>query len=1030
MPRTLPPGLYESLITRELQDQLADLDPDLAATLGGLDPDAAPRAIGQSLRVALVKALRSYRDEDRLARQVDLANRVLELIREDAHRSGVLPADEIEDAAQQLLAITERSANLASTEPPARPRIPLRSSDLLVNGPNDFRIGAELGRELASADRVDLLISFLKWSGLRVILDDLEAFLARRPGGLRILTTTYMAATDPKALDCLQRLGAKIRVSYDSRRTRLHAKAWLFHRRSGFSTAFIGSSNLSAPALLDGLEWNVRLSAVDNGVILDKFRSTFTQYWSEGDFTEYDREEFAATMHRERDDSTFLVPMRWRPFTHQREILEALTLERDRGHRRNLVVAATGTGKTIVAAFDYKRLRAEHGDLSLLFVAHRKEILDQSRGMFRAVLQDGSFGEQLVGGVQPYDGRHVFASVQSLHKDRLESVEPDAYDMVIVDEFHHAAAPTYKRLLEHLAPRYLLGLTATPERTDGRSVLGWFDHRVAAKLRLWTALDRGLLSPFQYFGISDGTDLSLVSWRRGGYVAEDLENVFTGDDARVDLVLRALKRHVRDPHKMRALGFCVGVKHAQFMASRFVRAGIPAAAVHARTPAVERREALSRLRDGSLCALFAVDLFNEGVDVPDIDTVLFLRPTESVTVFLQQLGRGLRLSDDKECLTVLDFIGNAHRRFRYDARYRAILGGTRKTVVDQIEDGFPRLPAGCSMQLDRQARESVLANVRSALRLGKSGLVEDLRELGDVGLATFLDKAGFELGDVYRGGGCFSDLRRAAGLPTPAAGLEESRFARALGRLIHVDDPERIDVWGRWLAETRPPEAPPQGSREEHLQRMLFVGLGNVRRPLAELPAALGELWAHPAMRAELSELLGVLDDRLRRPTYPLEALEDVPLRVHGTYSLDEITAGFGVERSGKVYRPRGQGVWHDTRTGSDLLFVTLEKTEDEYSPTTMYADYPLSSTEFHWESQNTTTPQSKVGRRYVEHSSRVLLFVRAKRKDERGITVPYVCLGRARCRRHEGERPMRVVWGLERAMPRGWFEGVKVAAG
>jgi superfamily II DNA or RNA helicase len=1030
MPRPLPPGLYESLVTRELQDQLADLDLDMAVALGRLDPDAAPHAIGQSLRLALVKALRSYRDEDRLTHQIELANRVLELIRVEARKSGLLPADDLDDAAQLLLAITERSATLASTEPPARPRIPLRSSDLLVNGPNDVRIGAEIGRELASADRVDLLLSFLKWSGLRVILDDIEAFLARRPGGLRVLTTTYMGATDPRALDRLQRLGAKIRVSYDSRRTRLHAKAWLFHRESGFSTAFIGSSNLSAAALLDGLEWNVRLSAVDNGVILDKFRSTFTQYWNEGDFTDYDHEEFAATMRREQDDSSFVVPIRVRPYAHQREILEALTLERYRDHRRNLVVAATGTGKTIVAALDYKRLRAEHGDLSLLFVAHRKEILEQARQMFRVVLQDGSFGELLVGGLRPYDGRHVFASVQSLHGDRLESVEPDAYDMVIVDEFHHAAAPTYERLLGQLAPRYLLGLTATPERTDGQSVLGWFDHRVAAELRLWTALDRGLLSPFQYFGISDGTDLSRVGWRRGGYVVEDLENVFTGDDARVDLVLRALKRHIRDPHEMRALCFCVGVRHAQFLASRFVRAGLPAAAVHAGTPSEERREALSRLRDGSLCALFAVDLFNEGVDVPDIDTVLFLRPTESVTVFLQQLGRGLRLSDGKECLTVLDFIGNAHRRFRFDARYRAILGGTRKAVADQIEDGFPRLPAGCSMQLDRQARESVLANVRSALRMGKTGLVEDLRELGDVGLGTFLAEAGFELGDVYRGGGCFSDLRRAAGLPTPAAGPEESRLARALGRLIHVDDPERIEVWGRWLAGEEPPEGPLRGSREEHLLRMLFVGLGNVRRPLDELPAALEELWAHPAMRAELDELLGVLDDRLRRPTYPVEDLADVPLRVHGTYALDEITAGFGIVRSGKIYRPRGQGVWYDDRTGSDLLFVTLEKTEDEYSPTTMYADYPLSSTEFHWETQNTTTPTSKVGRRYVEHGSRVLLFVRAKRKDDRGVTVPYLFLGRGRSLRHEGERPMRIVWGLERAMPGGWFEGVKVAAG
>lgn len=379
---------------------------------------------------------------------------------------------------------------------------------------------------------------------------------------------------------------------------------------------------------------------------------------------------------------------------------------------------------------------------------------------------------------------------------------------------------------------------------------------------------------------------------------------------------------------------------------------------------------------------------------------------------------------------MLDFIGNTHRQFRFDVRYRAILGGTRRRIAEEIEEGFPHLPPGCSMQLDRQAQDVVLGNVRRALDLGWRGLVDDLRGLGDVGLATFLEGAGVDLDELYRGGRCWSDLRRAAGLQVHAPGPDESHLARALGRLIHLDDPDRLDAWRVWLSEGVPPPVAPVGTWENRLQRMLFVGLGHVRQPLAELQDAFDGLWKHPAIRSELLELLEVLDNRMRRPTAPPDGLGDVPLRTHATYSLDEIMAGFGVERSGRIYRPRGQGVWHEPSAKADLLFVTLEKTEKEYSSTTLYEDYPMSPTEFHWESQNSTSSTSPVGRRYLDGSSRVLIFARERRKDERNITMPYVLLGRARYVRHESERPMRIVWRLDRPMPPDWYSDVKLAAG
>ncbi len=724
------------------------------------------------------------------------------------------------------------------------------------------------------------------------------------------------------------------------------------------------------------------------------------------------------------------------PKPHQVEALERLEAERDRGHTRNLVVAATGTGKTFIAAFDYRTLCRRAGrPLSLLFVAHRHEILEQSRLVFRVVLGDPVFGERLGQGEVPRRGTHVFANVQSLHEATLARLAPDAFDVVIVDEFHHAASSTYERLLRHMTPSFLIGLTATPERSDGQSVLAWFDDRIATELRLWNALDQELLSPFQYFGVSDGTDLRTLRWAAGRYDTHDLSNVYTANDLWIRRVLQEVHRRVTAPETMRALGFCVDIAHAEFVAKRFCEAGLASVAISQRTSARERADALARLQRGELRAIFSVDLLNEGVDVPDVDTVLFLRPTESATLFLQQLGRGLRRRPDKSCLTVLDFIGGAHRKFRFDARFRAILGGTRHQIAREIERGFPRLPSGCSIQLDRVAADAVLSNIRDSLGRGDETLVEDLRELGDVTLAEFLRRAGLDLDDVYsRPGRSFTRLRRRAGLPSarpvpPSDAAAEERIERALARLLHVDDPLRLQAFRALLGEP----APPSGRAEEPTARMLFAALGWMNRSLHEMDAAWAELWAAPAMRTELLELFAILEDE-RGLTFPLSGrLASLPLRVHATYGLDEVMAALDVRTKEGGLRRLREGIFHDKRHRADLLFVTLEKSESDYSPTTMYRDFALSPRRFHWESQSGIHEDTDTGRRYIEHAQRgqeILLFVRQKKLDRPDVTAPYTLLGSAVYIRHEGARPMAIEWELEREMPAWLFEEVKVAAG
>ena len=594
-----------------------------------------------------------------------------------------------------------------------------------------------------------------------------------------------------------------------------------------------------------------------------------------------------------------------------------------------------------------------------------------------------------------------------------------------MDEFHHAAAASYERLLSRLKPKILLGLTATPERADGQSVLQWFDGRIASESRLWDALDLGLLCPFHYFGVNDGTDLSAVRFERGRYVPGELDNVFTGDHVRAVRIRQAVEEFVTDPHQMRALGFCAGIGHAHFMARQFTSFGYPAVALDASTPWDDRRAALARLRRGEVRAIFAVDLFNEGVDLPEVDTVLMLRPTESATVFLQQLGRGLRWAEGKRVLTVLDFVGQVRREYRYDVRYRALIGGTRHQVERAIEADFPLLPPGCALKLDRIAKETVLRNLRAAVRNARARLADDLRVLGpETRLRGLMEDAGVELEEIYTrpgSGHCFIELRQRAGFEQSP--VEDSRL-KAIGRLLHVDDHERIETWRDLLLGDRSSGIEGLQGRKHRLGLMLFALLGGRRQAIGEADQILDRVCGSPELRREIGDLLDILADRIRTVSRPLDPASDAPLASHATYTLGEIVAAHAhTDKRGALVFPQGGVLWNKA-TQTDLLFVTLEKSDRDYSPTTRYADYPISPTLFHWESQNTASPDTPTGRRYVEQPARgtnVVLFVRERKRDGRGETLPYHCLGRAHYRSHESERPMKILWELERSMP-GWF--------
>jgi superfamily II DNA or RNA helicase/HKD family nuclease len=1024
-------GLYEEVVTRRLEDALRELDSLLPRRsierleLASVDSHVM---LGRHLHREVVRALSSLKGDssaEKVAAQVELCNRVLALLREAG-----APADEDVVVPAEMLRAVYRGT------PPPRPVAPLATTTLLTRNRAEPELGRELAAEVASADRIDGLISFVTMGGVRLLRESLLGFAQRvQPSAepnLRIMTTTYMGATEAEAVDWLARLpGASVKVSFDGRRTRLHAKAWLFRRGTGLTTAYVGSANLSSAALTGGHEWMVKAAARDLPHVIDTFDGAFETLWADGEFEDYHPDDPAAAARlrealgtaRGVGESELPTWFTLRPFPFQEEILERLRAQREvHGRNRNLVVAATGTGKTVVAAFDYlAQVPASGVRPRLLFLAHRRELLVQARTTFRHVLQDGAFGSLLSGEDTPADHDHLFATIQSAQsRELVDRFGEDYWQYVVVDECHHVPAKSYQDIVPRLRPGILLGLTATPERADEQSLLPDFDGHIAAELRLWHALERQLLVPFEYFGLADNTDLRQVRWsRRSGYDLADLGQLYTGNHARADLVLKALAERVADPRRIRALGFCVSVAHAEFMASHFTGRGVPAVAVHGGSPASVRDVAPRDLERRNVNVIFTCDLYNEGVDLPFVDALLLLRPTASATVFMQQLGRGLRLHQHKASCLVLDFIGQHREDFRFDAVLAALTGVAPGGLKKAVEDDFPFLPSGCSLRLDRQVRETILRSLQVALAATQKRMVAELaalaaRDPGKATLAGYLDETGRDLREVYEKGGSWTALRERAGL-APAVPAAEAETCERLGRLVHIDDPDRLSRLSK-MSETPAAPAGDEASRRETL--MLGYQLIHESKRLMAAEEVGPWLLTQPAAVAELGELAAVLADGVPLAS-TLRPIADWPLVLHRHYSRREILTACGYWNDARKV-PQQQGVLRLKEERRELLFVTLDKSAGGFSPTTRYRDYAISRTDFHWETQNSVSEDSETARRYVEHAARgwsISLFVQSRKGD------PFAFLGPVHHLRHAGTRPVAIVWRLEHAMPATLFQ-------
>lgn len=1038
----LNPGLYEQVINNEIDAKLSEISAARQAT-GPIDEAEASKVLAQYLTDVVQKGLDNLIDKGgELADQVELSNRIIETIRQMTEESE-FAAWSVDEKAQQLFALLEENdPRLVVGKTAAdidRPETSIAQSSLFTGASHEPQMYTELKKEIVSADRIDMLVSFIKWSGLRLIIDELRDF-TRNGGKLRIITTSYMGATDVKAIEELRQLpNTLIKVSYDTKRTRLHAKTYVFYRNSGFSTAYVGSSNLSNAAMTSGLEWNVKVAKKDLPETIDKITATFESYWNATEFEYYNesqKERLASALKAERyfdSNNSSIYTLDIRPYSYQQEILDKLTAERDiRGYTRNLVVAATGTGKTVISALDYKRFRKQNPDrpCRLLFVAHREEILKQSIYTYRAVLKDANFGEMWVGGYNPESIDNLFISIQTFNSQVFTTkILPDFYDYIVVDEFHHAAAPSYQKLLEFFQPKILLGLTATPERMDGKSILDYFDGRIAAEIRLPEAIDRKLLCPFQYFGVTDTVDLDGLKWTRGGYDRGELSRVYTISggiaERRADMVISSILKYVTDIDDVKGLGFCVSIAHAEFMSDYFNKHGIPAMFLIGQSPDEERKNAKQRLITGNVRFIFVVDIYNEGVDIPEVNTVLFLRPTESLTIFLQQLGRGLRLAEDKECLTVLDFIGQANKKYNFEDKFAALLSsGASRGVPREIRDGFISVPKGCYIQLEKKAAKYILDNIRASYG-NSSGLISRIETFEeDSGLAlsltNFLKYFHLDARSIYKFSS-FSRLCVYAGKLEEFEEEVEETLTKALMRIAAIDSRRWISFLLDILPRLNDVDLSTLPLVEQRMLQMFYITIWGKAADDWNSDEVINNLYGlanSPTMCGELMALLRYNFDNIDFVDEPVELGFDCPLDLHCSYSRDQLLIAMDYMTPGNVR----EGVKWLPEKKLDVFFVTLNKSDKDYSPTTMYNDYSINEELFHWQSQSTTAEHTTTGQRYIHHrdqGSRVLLFVREFKTNRAfGGTESYSFLGIANYVEHNGSRPMNITWKLDRPIP------------
>lgn len=1033
-------GIYEQIINQLFRCKLDGCDRKIYHIgTKEIGKEEAINYLSRYLYVIIQELITDLVDtEDGVERSIRLVNAIIKKLGREFQMEHY--EDDLIDASHSILTcIIDKTAcdypDIQKYIKQITPITTLTQSSLFTGSNYSVNMMSELKKEILSSNEVRILVSFIRQSGVNLLLPELKR-LTETGRKLKIITSTYMAATEYRAIRTLAQLpNTEVKISYNGDVDRLHAKAYIFLRDTKFNATYIGSSNISKAALTDGLEWNIKVTQVELPHIMSMVNNTFETYWENSAFETFcpgrDDEKLKTALGMSENqggeiDYSVLDLMQAKEY--QNDVLDKLEKERKYNNNwNNLVVAATGTGKTVIAAFDYKRFRERNKRANFLFVVHREEIIRQACATFRTVLNDPNFGDMWYGGHEAASYSHLFASKDLLNNriDQL-SLPEDYYDYIVFDEAHHIVADSYQKILRKFKPKILLGLTATPERMDARDITVYFGRRISAEIRLDTALNNRLLSPFHYYGITDTVDLAEVRWERGHYVPAELSKVYTANDQRTGIIFRKIEEYLPNYRDVRALCFCVDREHAKYMNAKFTLAGLRSDYL-VTDNAQDRHVKVKSLVQKKINYLFVVDMFNEGVDIPEIDTILFLRPTESLTIFLQQFGRGLRKVKGKTHLTVLDFVGHCRAEFNYADRFRALIGRTSLGIKEEVERDFPHLPLNCQIQLEEKAKAYVLENIKGYINgFRKNRIISTIQHFSKdysepLSLSSFLRLTHVPIEKLYNGT-TWNELLYLAGVGKSVSGMNVELSRAVNKKWLSTDSHSYFSFIHRLSSCQFRIRESMLTDKEKKMALMLYYDLYDAAGVYDSLQDMFDRLSGDKIFVDEVCEVTAYLMDHCNAlEKDDNSSLNNVmPLKLHGVYTKSQIQVAIGTSTIAKKSSNR-EGCERNVLNGVALeaMFVDIIK-DREIGSNTNYNDFAQSSCKFHWETQNKVSPESLTGQKYIRQTQTMLLFVRkqAKAADNPTRTMGYVYLGEVKLESYSGSRPMQIVWLLKDPMP------------
>lgn len=946
---------------------------------------------------------------------------------------------------------------------PVKEDLFLTRVDVLYNDDNKIKnFFKTLAYEMQTADEIYFLVSFVRMSGAQLLTRELMA-LEKRGIPVKVLTTTYLNVTEAKAIRHFQQFkNVEIKILPLTNES-FHTKAYLFKRNSEQNTVIIGSSNISHSALINGHELNVKIPHTEHMPAYEQTMTFFNKMWMHKEAI-YPSDQFLEQYELHQKKKNQLMPSfayerevpylentEIRPNEMQKEALKNLVFTRKNGHTKGVIIAATGTGKTYLSAFDVQQVQPKR----LLFIAHREELLDSAIKTYHSLFQDEFLCGKITGQVKEFDKRFIFSTIQSLSKDEtLKHFQPDTFDYIIIDEFHHAEAPTYKKVIDYFTPQFLLGLTATPERMDGRDVLELCENNIVYEIRLRDALEADLLVPFHYFGLTDDTiDYDQVDILNGHYEENSLVRALS-TFTRVEFIINRMQTYGHDGDTLHALGFCVNIEHAKFMCEEFNRRGYVAEYLTGEDSVKHRQEIISRLEDphDELSIIFTVNIFNEGIDIPKVNLMLFLRPTESSTIFIQQLGRGLRKTAKKEYVTILDFIGNYKKSFiiplALSGQYNARAFDTDSLRVAVLHE-FADAPGGSVVQLDPIAQREILRRIDN-IKLNSVAVLKDMYaqfkydlgrspEISDFLYAQEAPSLNFFIhkfkswiktkeymkdlnsldSEILADSFKYEIIERIESMLSIKWPYEYAVIYLAISnKEISIPDiiewlQKRFDLEiVREEHETLILRALDRLSKRHKKQHWYF---GELENEIFYVNHSISDVFEDKTYQQYVKDRLeyGLIDFRRSFRTNIIFQ-QDKKLALYRNYTRNELMFIF----EAKV----PEGTWREGVSRVDnhyLLFINLNKSES-VEEHLLYKDFFKDPTTFHWQSQNKTSHESGQGQEYIHHKAKdihIHLFIR-KFSEMHGMTLPFMYLGEVDYVNSHGDKPMNIVWKLHKPVP------------